>query len=381
MMNPPTLDILIVEDDPGHAEAIRRSLQGAGTAMEIRVVDSLGQFREAVAVKRPDLVLLDLLLPDGRSDEALVAPPEAGKFPMVVMTSHGDEQIAVTAIRRGALDYVVKSADAFANMPRIVERTLRQWQVLQESRRSQKVLAMREEIFANIINQASDAIVLFDASTLCIVEFNRAAHEGLGYSREEFAQMTIVGLQAEPCPDAIASNIAAIRVHGELNIETRHRHRDGSIRDVQLCARPLKIQEHDYMTAVWNDITSRKQVEAQAAREAMRTEFLLELHRLAPQMTDRELFDHVLDRGVQLTQSTIGFFHRITEDQRSIILTTWNEGALKDCTAVYDDHYPLDQAGNWVDCVRLQQPVVYNDYPASPNRKGFPPVMPPCIAS
>ena len=72
MMYPPTLDILIVEDDPGHAEAIRRSLQGAGTAMEIRVVDSLGHFREAVAVKQPDLVLLDLLLPDGRSDEDVV---------------------------------------------------------------------------------------------------------------------------------------------------------------------------------------------------------------------------------------------------------------------------------------------------------------------
>ncbi|MDQ1255232.1 MAG: hypothetical protein QG646_4511, partial [Euryarchaeota archaeon] len=35
-------------------------------------------------------------------------------------------------------------------------------------------------------------------------------------------------------------------------------------------------------------------------------------------------------------------------------------------------HYPIEKAGNWVDCVRLKRPVVYNDFPPSPNQKGLP---------
>ena len=133
-MSTQPIDILIVEDEPAHAEAIRRALHDAETAIDVRIAGSLREFRQAVAVRKPNLVLLDFLLPDGQADVELVAPPEAGMFPMVLMTSHGNEQVAVSAIRQGALDYVVKSPEAFANMPQTVERTLRAWHTLKESR-------------------------------------------------------------------------------------------------------------------------------------------------------------------------------------------------------------------------------------------------------
>jgi hypothetical protein len=52
----------------------------------------------------------------------LTSPPEAGPFPIIVMTSYGNEQLAVQAIKSGALDYVVKSPEAFADMPHTVAR-------------------------------------------------------------------------------------------------------------------------------------------------------------------------------------------------------------------------------------------------------------------
>ncbi len=135
-----------------------------------------------------------------------------------------------------------------------------------------------------------------------------------------------------------------------------------------------RVEEHGqaFVMGTFQDITARKREETRAARESLRLRFLLELHQRAPLMTDQELYDHVLDRAVLLTDSVIGFLHLVAEDQRTLILTTWNQEARNDCTATADTHYPLNEAGNWVDCIRQQRPIVYNSYEQSPNRQGLP---------
>ena len=106
--------------------------------------------------------------------------------------------------------------------------------------------------------------------------------------------------------------------------------------------------------------------------EIERGKFLLDLYQKALLLSEKELNDYFLDHAVSLTGSTIGFFHFVSDDQKSIMLTAWNGEALKNCTANYSTHYPIELAGNWVDCVRLKRPVIYNDYAKSPNQKGFP---------
>lgn len=149
---------------------------------------------------------------------------------------------------------------------------------------------------------------------------------------------------------------------------------DGKLRWIEDGAEILRDGQGRPLRAIGtaHDITERKLAEAGVAREAMRTEFLLELHQRAPQMGDKELYDHVLERAVRLTDSAIGFFHQVSEDQKTIILTTWNKFALQSCTAAYDAHYPLNEAGNWVDCVRQQRAIIYNDFTHSPNQRGLP---------
>jgi PAS domain S-box-containing protein len=100
--------------------------------------------------------------------------------------------------------------------------------------------------------------------------------------------------------------------------------------------------------------------------------FLLDLYHKALLLPEKELNNYFLDYAVNLTESTIGFFHFISDDQKSIILTAWNGEALKNCVANYTSHYPIESAGNWVDCIRLKHPIIYNDYAKSPNQKGLP---------
>ena len=120
------------------------------------------------------------------------------------------------------------------------------------------------------------------------------------------------------------------------------------------------------------EITERKQAEQRLSEEVALKNFLIDLYNKEPVLADKDLYDYVLDYVGHLTDSTIGFFHLVSDDQKNVILTTWNTEALRNCTASYATHYPLDQAGNWVDCVRLRRPVIYNEFSSSPNRKGLP---------
>ena len=130
------LHILIVEDEPAHMEAIQRALKAAITDVDVQAVETLQAYREAVVAHPPDIVLMDLNLPDGRAVEVLASPPDAGPFPIMIMTSYGNEQRAVEAMKAGAMDYIVKSPEAFAAIPRTVERSLREWRLLQEHKRA-----------------------------------------------------------------------------------------------------------------------------------------------------------------------------------------------------------------------------------------------------
>jgi len=108
-MGKPPLHLLLVEDEPAHAAAIRHAFETGEAETQIEVVRTLEEFRRHSAGHTPDLALLDLNLPDGKAVEVLSHPPEDGPFPIIVMTSYGSERLAVQAIKSGALDYVVKS--------------------------------------------------------------------------------------------------------------------------------------------------------------------------------------------------------------------------------------------------------------------------------
>ena len=149
--------ILIVEDEAAHAEAVRRALETASFPIELRIVDSLDGYRKAVAENLPDIALVDLNLPDGNAMEILCQPPETGAFPILVMTSYGTEETAVKALKAGALDYVVKSPENFATIPRVVINTRRQWHLLQERRQAEEALRQaRDELEGRVAERTQE---------------------------------------------------------------------------------------------------------------------------------------------------------------------------------------------------------------------------------
>src|SRR3954449_3252556 len=98
--------ILIVEDEP----PIRRLLRTTLGAHDYRTVEAATAAEALAALRhhRPDLVLLDLGLPDMDGQALIARIREAGPGPIARLSSRGDEAAKVAALDLGADDYVTK---------------------------------------------------------------------------------------------------------------------------------------------------------------------------------------------------------------------------------------------------------------------------------
>jgi PAS domain S-box-containing protein len=132
-------------------------------------------------------------------------------------------------------------------------------------------------------------------------------------------------------------------------------------------AKVFELGGEQCVLSVVHDITDRKRAEGVMQARLRLADFASE-HSL------QELLQSTLDEAEILTGSSIGFYHFLDDDQRTLTLQAWSTNTLEHmCTAEgAGKHYPLDEAGVWVDCVRERHPVIHNDYPALPNRKGMP---------
>jgi two-component system response regulator AtoC len=114
--------ILVIEDEAVLRRQIARALERAGH--EVHVAELGADGLVAVNDVAPDLVLLDLRLPDCSGLEVLSKIHEIdAEIPVVLMTAHGSVGDAVDAMRRGAVDYLQKPLD-LDELQLLVERAV-----------------------------------------------------------------------------------------------------------------------------------------------------------------------------------------------------------------------------------------------------------------
>jgi len=192
-MNFKVRQILLVEDSQVHAEMIRESLLAWGEGIRVTVASTLAEARAFLAHVTPDIALVDLMLPDGRGTELLRADREEAPFPAILLTASGDEQTAVEAMKAGALDYLVKSVETLADLPRIIERSLREWAHILRRREAEEALRRSEEKYRRLFENTQDALavdeMVYDddgrAVDWRVIDVNPAYEEVLGIPRGE----------------------------------------------------------------------------------------------------------------------------------------------------------------------------------------------------
>ncbi len=102
--------LLVVDDEPGVLYSFRRVF--GSEEMEVSTASTVREGLQQFASLRPDVVVIDLQLPDGSGMDVFEEVHRAApKLPVIFITAHGNTRTAIEAMKRGAFDYLVKPLD------------------------------------------------------------------------------------------------------------------------------------------------------------------------------------------------------------------------------------------------------------------------------
>jgi len=299
--------ILLVDDDEDHIALVRRAFEQRDAPAKLLIATNLSDASRQIAAAPPDLVIADLHLPDGRGSQLLQSESGDMSFPVIILTGYGDEQMAVDAMKAGALDYVVKSPETFRNMPHIAERALREWGHIEMRKKAEvqakihlaelahvsRLSTMGEIVseLAHEINQPLYAIVNFaEAST------NRLEKSPHGNDDELLGWLRRISEQATRAGEVILSLSRFIR------------------------KLPPRQTDHDVNTIIREVI---RLVEVEATKNEVTIE--LELTEWLPRVTvDAVQIDQVV---VNLVRNAIEAMSEIPADHRQLTVRTLLETA------------------------------------------------------
>ena len=167
--------ILLVEDDPGDAHLVRQALRSVpGAQFDITWVTSLAEARQQLQEHPPEVLLLDLSLPDSSGLATVKAGRQAaGTLPLIVLTGHDDTSFALQTLEAGAQDYLVKGNFDSDALVRAIRYAI-----------SRARMELRLQLAARVFETTGEAIMVTD-SNANIIAVNPAFCKITGYSESE----------------------------------------------------------------------------------------------------------------------------------------------------------------------------------------------------
>ena len=227
-------------------------------------------------------------------------------------------------------------------------------------------LKQSEERFRSLFADHAAVMIVLDPQTGSIVDANQAAADFYGWSVDKIRTMNINTVNTSST-ETIKEELDKWHKMEQRSMAFRHRRADGSIRDVEIFAKKIRIMGRDLVYDIVHDVTLRKRLEQV-------NEFRLQILKKADSLSVDELLQESVDEAERLTGSEIGFVFFVDEDQKTLLLQVVSSNTFQHmCKAEgKGKHYPLDEAGVWADAVRERKVVIHNDYASLKNRKGMP---------
>lgn len=251
--------LLLIESNPADARLIKEALRNDGTAFIVEWVTSLAEAVKYLIKKPVDIILLDLLLPDGKGldafDQVIAAAPDAL---ILVLSAASDDKLMHAAMKRGAHDYFAKGHIDAHWLPRALNYVL-------ERKVSRTALRDSDERFRAMSDASPLGIFVSDAQGNCIYT-NAAYHAISGLTLEEtLGTNWTSAIHPEDRLNAISEWGNAVRSQTPFIAEVRFLRKDKTVIWTRLNAAAIRPgntekKSQGYVQIV-EDISDRKSME------------------------------------------------------------------------------------------------------------------------
>jgi PAS domain S-box-containing protein len=308
------LKLVIIEDEEAHFNLMKRAIAKEFPDAAVHHFQEANLCLEKLDSITPSLIITDYLLPGMNGIEFLeTLRQQDGDIPVIMITGQGDENIAVRAMKSGAVDYLVKSGDFFTLLPAVIEKVFRK-------KRLEQSLLRFEKRFQDMAENTSDWIWEMDSEGRYTYS-NPVVEDITGYrcdevigkffydffpsENKETLKTRIFELMAKLQPIKSFDNILVRKDGFEVILETSGvpcLDKKGNIN----CYRGIN-----------RDISERKRAESRIRRLSQQ---LLKAQEIERQMISCELHDRVAQ---DLSASKIGF-DMLLKDQSEL------DSAVKD---------------------------------------------------
>ena len=158
------INILIIDDDEVDMMALKRSIKTSGFNSKLFTATSKAEGLSAIKQHIFDCIFLDYNLPDCNGIDFLKEHiHELNSAPVIIVTSHGDEKLAVEAMRHGACDYIPKNLVTPEGIAQSIRYALRINAAEQSTFKAEKALQTSEKTMEAIISKSP--IIVFEINS------------------------------------------------------------------------------------------------------------------------------------------------------------------------------------------------------------------------
>lgn len=265
-MGKQTATILIVDDEPQNRKLLEALLHPEGYRTQVAADGE--QALASVASDPPDLILLDVMMPDMDGYQVaatLKANPATASIPIVMVTALIDRDARLAGLTAGAEDFLTKPVDRAELWLRV--RNLLRLKALGDFLQSHSSILEQQvqartsdlQLFRSAMDAAAEGIFLVNRRTMRFVEINATACDMLGYTREELFCLGPEGLGHATLAQIKKIYDAVILGQGRQDsTESQFWRKDGSEVQVEVQRHAQRSGADWIIVVVVRDITERK---------------------------------------------------------------------------------------------------------------------------